>query len=108
MRFFRFAIWTVAVAVASVGQLLGINPSAVFACLILIAVLLATTPAKAIRLPRFVSEILIVGVTVLLAIGRKIGHPILQLSLVVIGLVVLRFTRKSPWWAVLIGWFPGY
>jgi hypothetical protein len=71
-------------------------------------VLLATTPADAIRLPRWVSELLIVGVAAGLQVAAGNGRE--WAAGVVVGCGVLlaaaRWWGGSPWWVAVGGWNP--
>jgi hypothetical protein len=108
MRYLRFTVWSLAVAIASIGQILGASDSLIIICLATIAALLATTPGNAIRLPRLISELLILGVTILQLIAPGKNHPFLRLSITILILFFLRVRRRSAWWAVLIAWFPAH
>ena len=90
---------------------------ALLVVLALIGVLLATTPAGAIRLPRLRSEILIIAGVVYLELGAMLiasTQPLARVvvasaAVVVVTLVILCWLRDrdhSAWWAVLIAWNP--
>jgi hypothetical protein len=106
-RRLRFAAWIIAATGALTGQLLpraGRGISLVFLGILLI--LLLTTPRDAIRLPRRVSEILILGGEA--GIQLLAHHEIRGWMLLVTAalLIVLRFTNQSAWWAALFAWWP--
>ena len=118
----RFAVWIIAGIGALGGQLpwlkwMRLAPSkllrhagqcSVLVCLAVIFFLLLTTPPDAIRLPRWLSEILILGGAVslyLLGDPKKRGWSLMLTAAL---LLALRLARKSPWWAVLVAWFPVY
>jgi hypothetical protein len=79
-----------------------------------IAILLATTPADALRLPRRLGVGIILTVTALLQAAAILaqGAPLRAMyGACVVGLtaaVLAMLLRRgiSPWWAVLIGWNP--
>jgi len=107
MRFTRLAIWIITAAGALAGQLIpraGMRVSV--ASLAVLLILLLTTPPDAIRLPRWLSEILILGGSVAI---QFIGHRVdrwWMLILDVMLLIVLRVTSQSAWWAALFAWLP--
>jgi hypothetical protein len=77
-------------------------------CLLVIFGLLCTTPPHAIRLPRWGSEMFVLLAT---AAVRRSRWPMpigVHLLILIVLLILLRLWRKSPWWAVLYGWFPVY
>ena len=123
----RLAAWYVLCAALLIGHLfwfLALRSGAAYGwaaallvILALIAVLLATTPADAIRLPRLRSEILIITGVVYLELGAMLiasTQPVVRVGLasaavVAAALVMLRSLRncdRSAWWAVLIAWNP--
>jgi hypothetical protein len=105
MRRLRFAVWVVSV----VGVLL-FNARSNFwpsiGCLFVIWFLLCTTPVNAIRLPRWVSEIFILVSTLAIDSHRAVLPLEIHFNVLVAMLILLRLWGKSPWWAVLYGWFP--
>ncbi len=108
MKYLRFTVWAIAVAIASIGQLLGAGFWLVVICLCVIAGLLATTPANAIKLPRWVSEVMIFAASILLSSMRNHLHPVVRMLSALAVLILLRVFRQSPWWVVLIAWFPDH
>jgi hypothetical protein len=114
LRQVRFATWAIVVTLASFGQYTWlirhrssqIGLAGIIFSLATIAALLVTTPAYAIRLPRFLSEGLIVSVTIALEIAGDESHARMCLSITILLLIALRLRRISPWWAVLVAWFP--
>ena len=123
----RLAAWYVLCAALLLGQLfwfleLRSGPAYGWAAALLviealIAVLLATTPADAIRLPRLRSEILIIAGVVYLELGAMLialTQPTARVAVasaaaIVATLVMLRWLRDrdhSAWWAVLVAWNP--
>jgi hypothetical protein len=107
-RKIRFTIWALAVAVAlgcrafSSGWAIAIC----LACLLVIFALLCTTPGDAIRLPRWISEALILLSTFLPGLPLERHALWIHLAILLVLLALLRLANKSPWWAVLYGWFP--
>ncbi len=104
-KWIRFAVWVFAVTGA-----LAFHTHLVIsmACLLVIAGLLGTTPAGAIRLPRWISEIFILSSTLAIDHGRAAKPLVMHIGILLVMLVLLRLWGKSPWWAVLYGWFPIY
>jgi len=123
----RLAAWYVLCAALLVGHLfwflaLRSGPAygwagALLVILALIAVLLATTPADAVRLPRLRSEILIIAGVVYLQLGAMLiasTQPMARVALASAALVVatlvmlswLRHRDHSAWWSVLVAWNP--
>ena len=91
--------------------------TAINALLLMVAVLLWTTPPSAIRLRPLTSFFIIVGVSVLLQLAARsilgsedlLYRPIVALAFVGFAAVfcwVLIWKGQSPWWAVLFAWNP--
>ena len=123
----RLAAWYVLCAALLVGHLLWFialrsGPAyawggALLVVLALVAVLLATTPADAIRLPRLRSEMLISAGVFCLELGAMLiasTQPVARavvasVAVIVVTLIMLRWLRDrdhSAWWAVLVAWNP--
>ncbi len=115
-RVWRLFVWTASAAIALPVQMIArameirsrAVTGSVYIALLTILYLLATTPSDAIRLRRWVSEVVIVGGTFgLLLLARP---PFVHTVTVVAGVVVLqigsRLLNWSPWWAVLMAWNP--
>lgn len=107
------ALWFVALRTSPAYEWL----VALLAMLAVLAMLLATTPIDAIRLPRGRSELLIIaGTAYLLGTAASIAStrpawPLVFASAHVLlatatMLVVLRRRGASAWWAALVAWNP--
>jgi hypothetical protein len=68
--------------------------------------LLCSTPVDAIRLPRWISESLILGGAVTLCLLDLQPIHWLAVLMTTVLLAGCRAAGKSPWWAALVGWFP--
>lgn len=116
----RFALWTLAVLVPIVSAPLYLLPCpwaftatlGITAGLSVQLWLLITTPASAIKLPKWLSVVIITLGAVWIALfatdsptHAAIISIITALAAALFG-YVLRNPSPSPWWATLIGWVP--
>jgi hypothetical protein len=74
--------------------------------ILLMALLLATTPPGALRLHRPVSELLILSGTILLQTIHPFSHRVIVILLCLLLLAMTRYSHRSPWWTALIAWNP--
>jgi hypothetical protein len=124
----RFAVWTAAVLVLLVGQLVWLfllhvsrsksiligGTIALLCPLVLIVVLLTTTPPNAIKLQPRTSRWIILGGAALLQLtaavlfrsDRACAWCVASVGLTLVLLFVLRTKSRSAWWAVLFAWNP--
>ena len=126
----RFTVWIVAVVTLLAGQLVWLalvrasrfsDGNAVLVGglvalelpVIVIAVLLATTPPNAIKLRGTTSEgLIVIGVVLLQVWAMVMLRPdhawrvAVVVATTILLLAILRRARRSPWWAALVAWNP--